>query len=716
MAPHEALSFLQSWLFFGLLTEVFRVGQVEFNIDDFVTEDGYVTTKCLPDLLRVWMYNERNMLEEGRNERSREVHGMLSEVSFLTMGITLEHGHKKPGKEDFFAPFSINDVKTAEVVLLSITILGEALMKAKRIMLTEDPWRGLSWPTIEILKERLREAGWCPNEIKRMRGHDEAGLLYLGNLSRQEFMPKHHQCSIQRCTASDTDETSYLVRHVNQFCDCEHIGLDMAAQEQMSHLLSRGEIPVVGVTQHSATMPPRIGVWNSGMFQPVILYVAISHVWSEGMGNPRRNSLPRCQLYKLQTRVNALYNRGKDGSIPFWIDTLCVPLKQNARKQAISMMRKTFENADAVLVFDSSLLPYSVHTSSEEVMMRISHCRWVTRLWTFQEGVLARRLLFQFSDGATSIEELMERYFADQRTKDVRRFPTLRKDSQFFRLLAEEVSLDAKSARTRSFKTARLDSVFAGALGLLKFIDGTLLKHGELHERIAALTKALSDRATSKAEDETICLAGLLNLGDNVVVKLLDTPAEERMVRLMSSIDVFPSDFIFGDSPRILGVPGCGWMPTSLLNTSGNATLAMGDEKALRCSAGLVVTFPGLRLQDPNARPTTVTHGGNRMRVLIAIEGRVYQTVLTPTAGKWHGYPISQLGLILRHPIVDHTPVQAVLVADCHDGVANVILCKYYAFGWIWPVPQDELDEHGLGMKNCIPSRSQPSMQQWCIG
>jgi Heterokaryon incompatibility protein (HET) len=469
-----------------------------------------------------------------------------------------------------------------------------------------------------------------------------------------------------------------------------------------------------------ATMPPHIEVGNAGMLQPAVLYVAISHVWSEGMGNPRRNSLPKCQLYELQTRVNALYDLGEDGAyggVPFWIDTLCVPLEQNARKQAVSLMRKTFENADAVLVFDSSLLPYSVHTSSEELMMRINYCRWVTRLWTFQEGVLARRLFFQFSDGATSIGELMERYFADQRTKDVHRFPTLQKDSQFFRLLAEEASLDAKSARTRSFKTARLDSIFATALGFLKFVDGTFLKRGELHERIAALTKPLSDRATSRAEDEAICLAGLLNLGDNVVVKLLDTPAEERMIRLMSSIDVFPSDFIFGDSPRIFGVPGCGWMPTSLLNAGENATLAISDKKALRCSAGLVVTLPGLRLQDPNdPRLTTVTHHGNRTRILIAIEERVYQALLTPTAGKWRGCRISQLGLILRHPTVGHIPVQAVLVADCHDGVANVILCKYYAFGEIWLVPQVELDEHRLGTKNCIPSRSQPSMQQWCIG
>jgi hypothetical protein len=130
---------------------------VEFNVDDFVTKDGYVTTKCLPDLLRVWMYNERNMLEEGRKERSREVHGMLSEVSSLTMDIILEHQHKKPGKEDFFTPFSTNDVKTAEVVLLSITVLGGALMDAKETMLTEDPSHRLLWPTVEILGERSNE-------------------------------------------------------------------------------------------------------------------------------------------------------------------------------------------------------------------------------------------------------------------------------------------------------------------------------------------------------------------------------------------------------------------------------------------------------------------------------------------------------------------------------------------------------------------------------
>ena len=35
--------------------------------------------------------------------------------------------------------------------------------------------------------------------------------------------------------------------------------------------------------------------------------------------------------------------------------------------------------------------------------MRINRSRWLTRLWTFQEAVSARRLVFQFAEGPVDI-------------------------------------------------------------------------------------------------------------------------------------------------------------------------------------------------------------------------------------------------------------------------------------------------------------------------
>jgi hypothetical protein len=76
-------------------------------------------------------------------------------------------------------------------------------------------------------------------------------------------------------------------------------------------------------------------------------YIAISHVWSDGLRNPRINALPRCQILRLRDLVANLprmraantdetadTNVQDNISVPqrqhllIWIDTLCVPLER----------------------------------------------------------------------------------------------------------------------------------------------------------------------------------------------------------------------------------------------------------------------------------------------------------------------------------------------------------------------------------------------------
>src|SRR5262249_4904921 len=47
-------------------------------------------------------------------------------------------------------------------------------------------------------------------------------------------------------------------------------------------------------------------------------------------------------------------------------------------------------------------------TSSLEQLLRIKHSLWLTRLWTLQEGAVARRLYFHFRKGATQLESLLD--------------------------------------------------------------------------------------------------------------------------------------------------------------------------------------------------------------------------------------------------------------------------------------------------------------------
>jgi hypothetical protein len=61
-------------------------------------------------------------------------------------------------------------------------------------------------------------------------------------------------------------------------------------------------------------------------------------------------------------------------------------------------MREVYMHAERVLVFDSELMASTAEANYEELNMRVKCSRWIRRLWTLQEAVLAQRLIFQFKE------------------------------------------------------------------------------------------------------------------------------------------------------------------------------------------------------------------------------------------------------------------------------------------------------------------------------
>jgi hypothetical protein len=93
----------------------------------------------------------------------------------------------------------------------------------------------------------------------------------------------------------------------------------------------------------------------------------------------------------------------------FGIDTLCIPVGRDFvdyRKLAIQRMRSTYQNAKKVLVLDKEVLSGSKDARPRERIVRIVLSTWMRRLWTFQEGFLAQDLLFQFHDGPCPLEDI----------------------------------------------------------------------------------------------------------------------------------------------------------------------------------------------------------------------------------------------------------------------------------------------------------------------
>lgn len=64
----------------------------------------------------------------------------------------------------------------------------------------------------------------------------------------------------------------------------------------------------------------------------------------------------------------------------------------------LEQMREVYTHAERVLVFDADLMASTAEASYEELNMRIPCSRWIRRLWTLQEAVLAKRLIYQFKE------------------------------------------------------------------------------------------------------------------------------------------------------------------------------------------------------------------------------------------------------------------------------------------------------------------------------
>lgn len=118
-----------------------------------------------------------------------------------------------------------------------------------------------------------------------------------------------------------------------------------------------------------------------------VKYIAISHVWSGGLGNPLATTMPLCQLkrlrdqlqlsQKVQAQTRRFYRRDSQARcdsrlskwivhelqiakapICFWMDTLCIPVAIEhvaLRMKAIHSMGRIYARAESVLALDPEL-------------------------------------------------------------------------------------------------------------------------------------------------------------------------------------------------------------------------------------------------------------------------------------------------------------------------------------------------------------------------
>ncbi|OTB03161.1 hypothetical protein M426DRAFT_180611 [Hypoxylon sp. CI-4A] len=401
-SKEDVQAFFQNWLFFGCAIEVLAVGHVKAEQADFLDNTGkYVSTRRLPHLIRKWKKVDR-LGGKGSSthiRRAMKTAGILKRVSDFVDRYCIPYpGRNVRGQGRSQSP--VSDLTWTSIIALGHT-LTQAMLTYYGIVRT-----GNHWGASPLLKRRLLANGWCPMDVERsMSDMGIDGHYYLARLNPPEDHISHSNCSKNECAARNVDKDTYEQKHVSKPGDCSGpIMVDLGIVVKI--IETPGYVPVFRWDPNKK----RLSVaWSQmigrGVANPP--YVTISHVWSDGIGNLKENSLLECQLNRIQRLVNDVARSPAVKHAPqhFWLDTLSVPVGDDMRpfrRKAIQNMANIYKASAATLVLSSSLSTISTTDDERDWALALYLANWNKRLWTCQEGMLAHVIMLQFADQAVS--------------------------------------------------------------------------------------------------------------------------------------------------------------------------------------------------------------------------------------------------------------------------------------------------------------------------
>jgi hypothetical protein len=591
----DAACFLQQWLFFALLAQVIdqEVYSETFFQDSYGEPILHTTElkRILGDAAKAAqnaksaeqdqdatkIVRARLALEDSRNF---VMTWLSDEQSKTTRADTEEAKKAEKVAKEFRAVYP--------ELCLSFAILGETLDRYRTRHLPsatpdDDPilqrWTDVlsaqrAWGHNNLLKVRMKDNGWCPHEIQRlsMTTADISSMYYISSFNpvRKE---EHSTCSPDVCL-NNTD-----VAEARHTYDCPHSGTNQPGispdSERLEDIVRRDKTPLL---HYSMSEELVLSEYSDGSSLP---YVAISHAWKDGLVPMGGTGLPRCQFLRLR---NVLSKDKTIKDLPFWIDSLCIPENTELKNRAIQRMNKVYQQAYTVLVLDLNLQSTSCQDEDLVATVRITTGNWVKRMWTLPEGIEAKSLHFDCGRGGglLSIRDLQRRY--------------------------EAAKSDPMHPEHHVYKAGWLFNPYMFSMRESSIIGKfNPVKGRAQNQRVAHIYQSLQYSQTSRPEDETLCLARLLEL-DPLPLLLINEAtgcadiASARMVTLLTMIDEqigIPPSLIFTPCPKV-DKKGFGWAPkTWMMRQSKRFSdpLFVRDQKlSFLTRQGLHVQYPGFRL------------------------------------------------------------------------------------------------------------------------
>lgn len=559
-ADEELAKRSQLWLYFGLLSSFCGhvVPRAMLRESDPSTGSIRLSTKHIPLILETW--NLQNKF--GAN--LKVLRTLLMEAWRLS---ELVEGRVTSRQ------------KTLPQISCSVRILLETLNSTNGLQLkTVSPTRryviGSIWPfefstglihgwkipAAKAIKYRMDERGWCPARVTDFSCKFAGSTLHFLSGLPLSIQVSHAECIASRCIAYNIDESCYVPQHQDS-CSRTICSLTELSSAAVASIIEDDfGVPLVSCSiSGNGTLEAKITRAASGLN-----YVAISHVWSGGLGNPSRNGLPKCQVKHLRDRIISLRSKSLrpfgvkniatlNKQILLWMDTFCIPVGNTyseARKKAISSMAEIYSGASAVLVLDSELQRISfTEMAAEQVLAHLLCSPWMSRCWTLQEASLSSSWYVDFEDGAVNMINIMDRLLRRSKVEFLIRHGRL--ESSMKRALVQELSSSLVDMGEVRYK--RRGRYSRSEIWNLKQLE-------PLQAYVFAMTwNNFLGRTTSKPEDLHHILATLEDIRVN---SIQDLPIRDRMKSILKCHASLPIDLLFCPCERMRNEdPLNAWVP-----------------------------------------------------------------------------------------------------------------------------------------------------------
>ena len=548
-------AFCQTWLFFGLINEL--LGNICKPVD-FVQpgRDGdgkIISTSRLLGLIEQWMASVQN----GSSTMTYE---HVAKCLRLTHATLLAAGPEF----DSSVKFCI-----ASVGELFAQAANQAFDIGNLVLHNKCPatWGPQFGKT--VWNERMESLGWCPSqiEITTRSTLQLQSLYFFASMPNSVSNGCHGACDSLKCVAYQTDLENYATQHVSKTCRCKELCIDMS---DLDAVLTTGALPLLRINEAETLDELTVEIVAS---QSDSRYLALSHVWADGLGNAKANALPRCQLLQLRRFTQSLGAKlspeEPEIELLFWCDTMCCPATPGESKnRVLTQMKNIYEKSTCVLVLDASIRLFeSEAMGPEEICARILSSGWMRRLWTLQEAALPRkgRLWFQFCDQAVNFHALWQ---------------------QIIDLFNNDWSRKA---------------LLTDIIGRLRIFKDFF--HLERGADLAMVDAAFQNRSVSNPSDEPLLIGTLLGLD---VASILSGSDETRIYRMWSSMPSavrgIPKSIMFRLGPR-LEQEGYRWAPSSMLYYEDTnitlETVGSGDHQGTLTKHGLMVRLSGFQMTFP---------------------------------------------------------------------------------------------------------------------